>query len=268
MKIPTGKYKVYHIPGKKVGCTTDIQKRVVETQGYKEGEYEILFATDNIIEASEAERTLQKDLGYKVDRKLYKDLFKKNKKMSKHSSSEFTTTFKVSKKDIDANFLIDLKIETSEGTHVLDSEDKIDWIISNVHNSQFGPSTCYVYNKAMAEAGPFKTYNKMMKDIEEAHIPIAPFELIREWANERGLYEKGDSKTQFLKLMEEAGELAMSLLKSDKVETKDAIGDMVVVLTNLAHLEGFTIEECIEAAYEEISKRTGKMINGTFVKDN
>jgi NTP pyrophosphatase (non-canonical NTP hydrolase) len=57
-------------------------------------------------------------------------------------------------------------------------------------------------------------------------------------------------------------------LKSDKVETKDAIGDMVVVLTNLAHLEGFTIEECIEAAYEEISKRTGKMINGTFVKDN
>ena len=268
MEIPTGKYKVYHIPGKKVGCTTDIQKRVVETQGYKEGEYEILFATDNIIEASEAERTLQKDLGYKVDRRLYKDLFKKNKKMSKHSSSEFTTTFKVSKKDIDANFLIDLKIETSEGTHVLDSEDKIDWIISNVHNSQFGPSTCYVYNKAMAEAGPFKTYNKMIKDIEEAHIPIAPFELIREWANERGLYEKGDSKTQFLKLMEEAGELAMSLLKSDKVETKDAIGDMVVVLTNLAHLEGFTIEECIEAAYEEISKRTGKMINGTFVKDN
>jgi NTP pyrophosphatase (non-canonical NTP hydrolase) len=56
-------------------------------------------------------------------------------------------------------------------------------------------------------------------------------------------------------------------LKSDKVETKDAIGDMVVVLTNLAHLEGFTIEECIEAAYEEISKRTGKMVNGTFVKD-
>ena len=63
MKIPTGKYKVYHIPGKKVGCTTDIQKRVVETQGYKVGEYEILFATDDIVEASKAERTLQKDLG-------------------------------------------------------------------------------------------------------------------------------------------------------------------------------------------------------------
>ena len=264
--MPTGKYKVYHIPGKKIGCTTDIQKRVVETQGYKEGEYEILFETNDIAEASEAERTLQKDLGYKVDRRLYKDLFKKNKKMSKHSSSEFTTTFKVSKKDIDANFLIDLKIETSEGTYVLDSEDKIDWIISNVHNSQFGPGTCYVYNKAMAEAGPFTTYDKILSK-EKLYSHQDQFELIREWANKRGLYEKGDSKTQFLKLMEEAGELAMSLLKSDKVETKDAIGDMVVVLTNLAHLEGFTIEECIEAAYKEISKRTGKMINGTFVKD-
>ena len=267
MEIPTGKYKVYHIPGKKVGCTTDIQKRVVETQGYKQGEYEILFATDDIVEASEAERTLQKDLGYKVDRKLYKDLFKKNKKMSKHSSSEFTTTFKVSKKDIDANFLINLKIETSEGTYVLDSEDKIDWIISNVHSSQFGPSTCYVYNKAMAEAGPFTTYDKILTK-EKLYSHQDQFELIREWAKERGLYDKGDSKTQFLKLMEEAGELAMSLLRSDKVETKDAIGDMVVVLTNLAYLEGFNIEECIEAAYNEISKRTGKMINGTFVKDN
>jgi len=267
MEMPTGKYKVYHIPGKKIGCTTDIQKRVVETQGYKEGEYEILFETNDIAEASEAERTLQKDLGYKVDRRLYKDLFKKNKKMSKHSSSEFTTTFKISKKDIDANFLIDLKIETSEGTHVLDSEDKIDWIISNVHNSQFGPGTCYVYNKAMAEAGPFTTYDKILSK-EKLYSHQDQFELIRGWAKERGLYDKGDSKTQFLKLIEEAGELAMSLLKSDKVETKDAIGDMVVVLTNLAYLEGFNIEECIKAAYKEISKRTGKMINGTFVKDN
>jgi len=266
MKIPTGKYKVYHIPGKKVGCTTDIQKRVVETQGYKQGEYEILFETNDIVEASQAERTLQKDLGYKVDRNLYKDLFKKNKKMSKHSSSQFTTTFKISKKDIDANFLIDLKIETPEGTYVLDSEDKIDWIISNVHNSQFGPSTCYVYNKAMSEAGPFNTYDKMLKRSEDSEKPLL-FDSIRDWAQQRGLYDEGDSKTQFAKLIEESGELAQGILKSNKLEVKDAIGDMVVVLTNLAHLEGFTIEECIESAYGEISKRTGKMINGTFVKD-
>ena len=57
---------------------------------------------------------------------------------------------------------------------------------------------------------------------------------------ERGIYDKGNSHTQYVKLMEEAGELAEALLKKDEYETKDAIGDMVVVLTNLAALEGMT----------------------------
>ena len=48
---------------------------------------------------------------------------------------------------------------------------------------------------------------------------------------------------------------------------RDAIGDMVVVLTNLAHLTGFNIEHCIEEAYNEISNRKGKIVNGTFIKD-
>ena len=67
--------------------------------------------------------------------------------------------------------------------------------------------------------------------------------------------------------MEEAGELGRAVLKDDQPEFIDAIGDMVVVLTNMAHLGGTTIEKCIDAAYEVISKRTGKMVNGTFVKD-
>ena len=46
----------------------------------------------------------------------------------------------------------------------------------------------------------------------------------------------------------------------------DAIGDMVVVLTNLAHLNNVNIETCIASAYNEIKNRKGKMINGTFVK--
>ena len=66
--------------------------------------------------------------------------------------------------------------------------------------------------------------------------------------------------------MEEAGELAEALLKRDAYEIKDAIGDMVVVLTNLAELEGMRIESCIESAYQEIANRKGKMENGTFVK--
>ncbi len=94
------------------------------------------------------------------------------------------------------------------------------------------------------------------------------FPLIREWATDRGIYDKGDSKTQYIKLQEEAGELAQALLKNDRPEIIDAIGDMVVVLTNLAALEGLHIEDCIESAYDVIINRKGKMINGTFVKNN
>ena len=67
--------------------------------------------------------------------------------------------------------------------------------------------------------------------------------------------------------MEEAGEVGRAILKEDTAEIIDGIGDMVVVLTNLAELAGVPIEECIQEAYNVIAKRTGKMINGTFVKD-
>ena len=67
--------------------------------------------------------------------------------------------------------------------------------------------------------------------------------------------------------MEEAGELGRAVLKNDNEEFVDAIGDMVVVLTNMAHLGGTTIEKCIDEAYKVIAKRTGKMVNGTFIKD-
>lgn len=92
------------------------------------------------------------------------------------------------------------------------------------------------------------------------------FELIREWAKEKGILDKGDTKTQCLKLFEEAGELSKAILNDDKEEFIDAIGDCVVVLTNLAHLGGVRIEDCIDEAYNVIAKRKGKMINGTFVK--
>jgi NTP pyrophosphatase (non-canonical NTP hydrolase) len=93
------------------------------------------------------------------------------------------------------------------------------------------------------------------------------FESIRKWAKERGIYEKGDAKTQYLKLCEEMGELAQSLLKNNEEEFVDAIGDCVVVLTNLAALKGYNIEDCINSAYDVIAKRKGKMVNGTFVKE-
>jgi len=93
------------------------------------------------------------------------------------------------------------------------------------------------------------------------------FQPIRDWAQDKGIYEKGDAKTQFIKLSEEMGELAMSLLKKNDEEFKDAIGDCVVVLTNLAKLNGHNIEDCINGSYDVIAKRKGQMINGTFVKE-
>lgn len=93
------------------------------------------------------------------------------------------------------------------------------------------------------------------------------FEPIRAWAEERGIYKNGDIKTQYIKLQEEAGELAKAILKNDEKEFVDAIGDCVVVLTNLAKLNGYTLEHCVNSAYGEIMNRKGKMLNGTFVKE-
>ena len=100
------------------------------------------------------------------------------------------------------------------------------------------------------------------------------FGLIREWAQEKGITDKGDVKTQALKLLEEAGELAKAIINNDKFETIDAIGDCVVVLTNLATLASkkfddptITIENCINTAYFVIAKRSGKMVDGSFIKD-
>jgi len=95
----------------------------------------------------------------------------------------------------------------------------------------------------------------------------ATFNDIREWAKARDLYKKGDVKTQYIKLLEESGELAKAILNDNKLEIIDSIGDIVVVLTNLSHLAGYKIEDCIDQAYYEIINRKGKMINGTFVKN-
>jgi NTP pyrophosphatase (non-canonical NTP hydrolase) len=93
------------------------------------------------------------------------------------------------------------------------------------------------------------------------------FQPIREWATEKGIFAKSDAIKQYLKLQEECGELAKALLTSNEEEIKDAIGDCIVVLTNLAELSGMNVEDCINSAYEVISKRKGSMVNGAFVKE-
>ena len=254
-------YYLYHIPGKKIGVTRDLNKRVTVTQGYKPDEYEVLDSSEDINYISDLEIELQKSYGYKVDRQKYNNLTNHKSNEMKLNVTEQTTTFPVSKIHLFKELLDnrDLEWETSLGVFKL-SLEAIHWITANSHKSMYNDKRSYIYNKAFHEA--FNDIEHTPKDIKIS----SKYELIREWARNRGIYDKGDSKTQYVKLMEEAGELAQAILKRDIPEIQDAIGDMVVVLTNLAELEDLKIENCIDSAYDVISKRKGNMVNGTFVK--
>ncbi len=255
-------YYIYHIPGKKIGVTCNLNSRVTLTQGYNPDEYEVLDQSDDIDYISEKEIELQKSYGYKIDRKKYNELIKSNKKMN-INVTEQTTTFPCPVNKLKGQLLdnMGMEWETEHGTlHI--TKKTVPWIMKNVKTSMYNNNRCYVYNKAFA-----RLYDNNDLFAEPRIVNNDRFELIRDWARSRGLYDKGNSHTQYVKLQEEAGELAKALLKDDKPEIIDAIGDMVVVLTNLAHLQGVTIEDCVDSAYTVISKRTGKMINGTFVKD-
>ena len=276
-------YCIYHIPGKKIGVTNNLEERVTRQQGYTEDEYEILDMSDDICYISHREIELQKEYGYKVDRKLYKDLnpIKQELNSMNINITEQTTTFPCPVNKLKGRLMdeIGMSWETEHGRCCIDP-DSIKWIMENVKTSMYNNDRCYVYNKAFAryfdnngccKATSYEDVDCNRTRTGALHMSGRRrpdrFDLIRTWADERGLYDKGDTKTQYLKLMEEAGELGRAILKNDEPEFIDAIGDMVVVLTNLARLGGVSIETCIDSAYEVISKRTGKMVNGTFVKD-
>ena len=60
-------YYIYHIPGKKIGVTCDLNNRVTVQQGYDPGEYEILESSEDVDYISSKEIKLQEEYGYKVD---------------------------------------------------------------------------------------------------------------------------------------------------------------------------------------------------------
>ena len=295
-------YYLYHIPGKKIGVTTDLEERVEHQQGYNKDEYQVIMSTTDIDLVSQREVALQKALGYKVDRKLYKDLYKPVNQIRINNMrinvTEMTTTFPCPVNKLKGQLMdkIGMQWETDSGPVGITSKS-IDWIMENVKSSQFTNDRCYVYNKAFARwfdnndayerafdnakqmnkveqkrngtltGGLAPTGIRQQKYCNESCSEVSMFELIREWADKRGLYDKGDPKTQALKLVEEVGETCRAILKGNDMEAIDGIGDCVVVLTNLAELLGESIEGCIEQAYFEIKDRTGKMENGTFKKD-
>ena len=276
-------YIIYHIPGKKIGVTTDLYNRVTEQQGYEVGEYEVIERHKDINYISQRELELQEKYGYRVDLKPYNELSNNNKfnlNNMKINVTEQTTTFPCPLNKLKGQLMdnLEMRWQTEHGDVYLDN-GLAKWIVKNAKTSMFNTQRCYVYNKAMARyidntvnterakamSLPFPSENGCCQE-EDCEVMFY-FDKIRDWAEDKGIYAKGDPKTQYIKLMEEAGETGRAILKQDDAEIKDGIGDMVVVLTNLAELCGFTIEECVESAYDVISKRTGKMDNGTFVKD-
>jgi len=285
-------YYLYHIPGKKVGVTRDLKKRVIEQQGYDYHEFEVLIESEDIDFISNMEIAYQMKHGYHVDETPYNKLKFNNKEMN-INITEATTTFPCPANKLKGQLMDNMGMtwETDHGGFTI-NKYSIDWIMRNVQTSRYNSERCYVYNKAFSRFyDNHVTHDMLGGNLEDVHMKdqysgkcrtgalaptgirqenaraVAHFDLIRQWANERGLYDKGDPKTQTLKLMEEAGEICRAVLKNDRHEIIDGIGDCVVVLTNLAELIDMPIEDCIEVAYAEISNRTGKMVNGTFKKD-
>lgn len=90
---------------------------------------------------------------------------------------------------------------------------------------------------------------------------------IRDWAQERNLIRGSTEQAQFVKLVEEVGELAEAIAKGKENEFVDAIGDCFVVLTILAAQRGIDIEDCIAEAWMVIKDRKGRMVDGVFIRD-
>jgi NTP pyrophosphatase (non-canonical NTP hydrolase) len=238
--------------------------------------------SDDINYVSYRELELQKQHGYSIDEELYSKLKCNQMKIN---VTEMTTTFPCPVNKLKGHLMdnVGMTWETPFGRCAV-TDKSINWIMDNVCSSKYTKERCYVYNRAFAR---WFDNNNAYQTIAELHMQekyprtggimsdhknkscttMCRFDKIRLWAEDRGLYHKGDPKTQTLKLMEEAGEICRAVLKKDEEQIIDGIGDCVVVLTNLAHLAGTSIEECIDAAYNEIKDRTGKMSNGTFKKD-
>jgi hypothetical protein len=115
-------------------------------------------------------------------------------------------------------------------------------------------------------------------------------EKVIEWAADKGIFEKSNPLCQIGKTLEELEETKAALenlhaIEVDRqngqgalfeedeqevnnlFEAKDGIGDMLVTIIILAEMLGLDSVECLETAYNVIKNRTGKMVDGLFVKD-
>lgn len=87
------------------------------------------------------------------------------------------------------------------------------------------------------------------------------------WAKEKNLLVPENATKQFIKAVEEVGEVAAVIMKNKgKEEAKKEIGDVFVTMIILAEQLDVSYSECLRVAFEKISKRTGETRDGIFVK--
>ena len=194
-------YYLYHIPGKKIGVTRNLNTRVTLIQGYKKGEYEVLEQSDDVNYISEREIELQKSYGYKVDIRKYNELnFKSKLNTMKINSTEQTTTFPCPVDKLKGQLMdnVGLSWNTPHGDFIITKEN-IPWLVSNAKVSMFTKEKCYIYNKAFQ--GEFHDVVEDFKDDDVETKEQNIFDLIRKWGKERGIHKRGTSQVQYIKLM-------------------------------------------------------------------
>ena len=136
---------------------------------------------------------------------------------------------------------------------------------------ELGTSQMSVCNWETEKARPNVTYTKIIKDVLGVDVmgdslfnTLKP--LVEQWFVDRGL-DKRDGSGQLEKLQEEVDELKQAYIEVNRDEEIDAVGDILVVLIGYCLQRGLDIEQCLEVAYNVIKNRTGKVVNGVFVKD-
>ena len=88
---------------------------------------------------------------------------------------------------------------------------------------------------------------------------------VKQWHIDRNLIDGASDKDQICKLIQEVGELSDNVCKNKDVA--DDIGDIMVVLINIAERNGLSLEHCLDVAYYDIKDRKGRMVDGIFVKE-
>ena len=91
--------------------------------------------------------------------------------------------------------------------------------------------------------------------------------LVEDWAGDKGILQNGTTMKQAEKTHEEVLELISAIDEDNREEIIDALGDVFVTIIIQARMQKLDLLDCLQSAYDVISKRSGTMKNGMFVKD-